>query len=101
MIRFAKQTSTRLLAVGALMAAGMTAATSVFSQQIWPTNAVKQNILSGAPFVAKRIDTPDAATYCAIASTPGVQFTWTDMVSSGLDYSYAWAMWAAACPTAV
>ena len=95
-----KQSNARLLAAGVLAAATMAASTSVLSQ-VWPTNTVKQNILSGAPLVAKRIDTSDPATYCAIASTPGTNFTWTDMVSSGLDYSYAWAMWAASCPTAV
>jgi len=95
-----KQSSTRLWAAAMLAAATMAASTSVLSQ-VWPTNTVKQNILSGAPLVAKRIDTSDPATYCTIASTPGTNFTWTDMVSSGLDYSYAWAMWAASCPTAV
>jgi HpcH/HpaI aldolase/citrate lyase family len=96
-----KQTYTRLLAAGVLAAATLAASTSVLSAPPWAANTAKQAILSGAPLVAKRIDTSDSATYCATASTPGTHFTWTDMVSSGLDYSYAWAMWAASCPTAV
>jgi hypothetical protein len=51
--------------------------------------------------VAKRVDSSDPTGYCNIASTPGTDFTWTDMVDSGLEFSYAWAMWAAPCPAAV
>ena len=32
---------------------------------------------------------------------PGTHFTWVDTSSSGLDYPYAWALWATSCPTAV
>jgi len=62
---------------------------------------VKQKMRQGATVVAKRVDTADPAAYCSIASTPGTDFTWTDMVHSGLEYSYVWEMWAAPCPTAV
>src|SRR2546421_2489175 len=67
--------------------------------QVW--NPVKQKILAGSPIVAKRADSADPAAYCNIASTPGTDFTWTDMVHSGLEFSYVWSMWAAPCPTAV
>src|SRR6266404_1541453 len=67
--------------------------------QIW--NPVKQKMLSGATIVAKRVDSADPTTYCNIASTPGTDFTWTDMVHSGLEFSYVWQAWAAPCPTAV
>jgi len=66
---------------------------------VW--NPVKQKMLHAERVVAKRVDTSDAAIYCDIASMPATDFTWTDMVSSGLDYSYVWTMWAAPCATQV
>lgn len=66
---------------------------------VW--NPVKSKMRHGQAVYAKRVDTADAATYCAIASMPGTDFTWTDMVSSGLDFSYAWTMWASPCATEV
>src|SRR5262249_53758950 len=69
--------------------------------QEWTSNSVKQKMRVGLPVVAKRIDTADPAAYCNIASTPGTDFTWTDMVHSGLEFSYVWQMWAAPCPNAV
>ena len=89
-----------LLHVITIAAAALFASSPVFGQ-VWSTNTARQNIDSGAPLVAKRIDSPDTANYCAVASTPGTQFTWVDTSSSGLDYPYAWALWAADCPTAV
>ena len=89
----------RTLVAVALAAAMIGASPSVLGQQVW--SPVKQKILAGAPIVAKRVDSSDPATYCSIASTPGTDFTWTDMVSSGLEFSYVWAMWAAPCPTAL
>src|SRR2546421_9029642 len=108
-----KQTYTRLLAAGVLAAATIAAGPSAVgkqpSPQIW--NPVKQKILAGQDVVARRIDSSDPATYCSIASTPGTDFTWTDMVHSGLEFGSGsfsgsglegvWAMWAAPCPTAV
>src|SRR6266566_8637696 len=67
--------------------------------QVW--NPVKQKILAGSPIVAKRVDSSDPAAYCNIATTPGTDFTWTDMVHSGLEFSYVWSMWASPCATAV
>ena len=98
MMRSRMEEMTRTIVAVALAAATIGISPSVLGQ-VW--NTVKQKILAGSPIVAKRIDNSDPATYCSIASTPGTDFTWTDMVSSGLDYSYAWAMWAASCPTAV
>ena len=82
------------------------AATAVFvsspaASQVWSTNTARQNINSGAPIVAKRIDSADTANYCTVASMAGTHFTWVDTSSSGLDYPYAWALWATSCPTAV
>jgi hypothetical protein len=94
--RMAKMTRT---IVAVALAAVTVGASSAVLGQIW--NPVKQKILAGGTLVAKRIETSDPAAYCNIASTPGTDFTWTDMVSSGLEYSYVWAMWAASCPTAV
>jgi 2-keto-3-deoxy-L-rhamnonate aldolase RhmA len=68
--------------------------------QVWPTNTVKQKMLAGQPVVAKRIDVADAANYCRMASTPGTDFVWTDMVHSGMEYGYVATMWAAPCPAA-
>ena len=62
---------------------------------------MKQKILAGSPIVAKRVDSSDPAAYCNIATTPGTDFTWTDMVHSGLEFSYVWSMWASPCATAV
>jgi hypothetical protein len=89
---------TRMIVAVAFAAAAIGISPSVLGQ-IW--NPVKQKILSGGTIVAKRVDSSDPTAYCTTASTPGTDFTWTDMVHSGLDYSYAWAMWAASCPTAV
>jgi hypothetical protein len=107
-----KPTYTRLLAAGVLAAATIAIGPSVVgkqpSPQIW--NPVKQKMLAGQDVVARRIDSSDPATYCSIASMPGTDFTWTDMVHSGLEFSSygsgsgdvgAWATWAAPCPTAV
>jgi hypothetical protein len=89
---------TRTIVAFALAAATIGISTSVLGQ-IW--NPVKQKILSGGAIVAKRVDSADPATYCSVASTPGTDFTWTDMVHSGLEFSYVWQAWAAPCPTAV
>ncbi len=67
--------------------------------QVW--NPVKQKMLAGSTIVGLRIDDSNLANYCTVASTPGTDFTWTDMVHSGLEYSYVWPTWAASCPTAV
>ena len=96
-----KLIKTRLLGTLAIAAATMAASPSVLGDHVWPTNAAKRNILSGAPLVAKRIDSPDTAQYCAVASTPWTHFTWVDTAGAGLDYAHAWALWAASCPTAV
>jgi len=71
------------------------------ARHVWSTNTAKQNILSGAPIVAKRIDSSSTTSYCDVASTPGTDFTWVDMSGSGLEYSHAWTLWAAPCPGAV
>src|SRR6266705_3187063 len=106
-----KPTYTRLLAAGVLAAATIAIGPSGVgkqpSPQIW--NPVKQKMLAGQDVVTRRIDSSDPATYCSLASTPGTDFTWTDMVHSGLEFGSgsftgsaegAWAMWAAPCPTA-
>ena len=96
-----KSMKTRVL--GAMVAAAaMAASPSVLGHDdVWRSNTAKRNILSGAPLVAKRVTSADPAQYCAAASTPHTHFTWVDTVSSELDYTHAWAVWAAACPTAV
>jgi len=70
---------------------------------IW--NPVKQKMQAGRPLTALRIDSSDPKNYCSVASKAGTDFTWTDMVSSGLEYGGllggVWDMWAAPCPTAV
>ena len=90
----------RLLHVIAIAATTMLASPLVLAQ-VWSTNTARQAINSGAPLVAKRIDSADTANYCTVASMPGTHFTWVDTSSSGLDYPYAWALWATSCPTAV
>jgi hypothetical protein len=96
-----KSMKTRVL--GAVIAAASVAASApaLGHDDVWRSNAAKRNILSGAPLVAKRITSADPAQYCAAASTPHTHFTWVDTVSSELDYTHAWAIWAAECPTAV
>jgi hypothetical protein len=96
-----KATKTRLLGTAVIAAAAMAASPSVLGHDVWRTNTAKRNILSGAPLVAKRIDSSDPAKYCAAASTPWTHFTWVDTIGSSLDYAHAWALWAADCPTAV
>lgn len=98
MMRSRMEEMTRTIVAVALAAATIGISPSVLGQ-VW--NTVKQKILAGSPIVAKRVDSADPTTYCNIASTPGTDFTWTDLVHSGLEYRYAWAMWAAPCPTAV
>jgi len=96
-----KSMKTRVL--GAVIAAATVAASpSVLGHDdVWRSNTAKRNILSGAPLVAKRVTSADPAQYCAAASTPHTHFTWVDTVSSELDYTHSWALWAADCPTAV
>jgi hypothetical protein len=36
----------------------------------------------------------DAGNFCTVASAQGNDFVWTDMVHSGLEFSYTWKMWA-------
>src|SRR5438552_1453890 len=107
-----KATYARLLAAGVVAVAAMAGGPSVTGKQpgsqSW--SPVKEKMPAGQDVVAKRIDSPDPATYCSIASTPGTDFTWTDMVHSGLEFGSGsftgsglegvWAMWAAPCPTA-
>jgi hypothetical protein len=98
-----KQTKTRLLGVAVVAAATLAASPLVFGKQpsnAWSTNSAKQAILGGGTIVAKRIDSADTTQYCDVASTPGTHFTWVD-TAGGLDYTHAWALWAASCPTAV
>ncbi len=85
--------------VAAVLAAATIGISPSVPGQVW--NPVKQKILAGSPIVAKRLDSSDPAAYCNIASTPGTDFTWTDMVHSGLEFSYVWSMWASPCATAV
>jgi len=85
--------------VAAVLAAATIGISPSVPGQVW--NPVKQKILAGSPIVAKRVDSSDPAAYCNIASTPGTDFTWTDMVHSGLEFSYVWSMWASPCATAV
>jgi HpcH/HpaI aldolase/citrate lyase family len=96
-----KSTKTGMLGA-AVVAATMAASQSVLGHDdVWRANSAKRNILSGAPLVAKRVASADPAQYCAAASTPHTHFTWVETVSSELDYSHAWALWAADCPSAV
>jgi len=92
---------TRLFGAVAIAAAAMAVVPVVFSSQVWTTNTVKQQMLKGETIVAKRIVSPDATNYCAVASTPGTHFTWVDTTGSALDYTHAWSLWAASCPGAV
>jgi len=87
-------------AVG-IVAMAAASGTSVSSAGPWPTNNVKQKMLAGEKIVAKRIDAADAAKYCTMASAPGTDFVWTDMVHSGMEYGYVASMWSAPCPSAV
>jgi HpcH/HpaI aldolase/citrate lyase family len=96
-----KSMKTRVLGA-AIAAAAMAASPSVLGHDdVWRANTAKRNIISGAPLVAKRVASADPAQYCAAASTPHTHFTWVETVSSELDYTHAWAIWAADCPTAV
>ena len=93
--------SMKIKLLGAVAAATMAASPSVLGHDVWSTNSAKRNILSGAPLLAKRISSADPVQYCTTASTPHTHFTWVETVSSELDYTHAWALWAADCPTAV
>jgi HpcH/HpaI aldolase/citrate lyase family len=79
--------------------------------QVWSFNTVKQKMRKGQTIYATRLTSntaangapgSDLANYCTIASTPGNDFVWTDMVHSGLEFSYTWKMWATlpSCTTA-
>jgi hypothetical protein len=89
---------TRMIVATALAAATIAISPCV-TGQIW--SPVMQKIQAGSPFVGVRIEDSNLANYCSVASTPGIDFTWTDMVHSGLEYSYVWTTWATSCPTAV
>lgn len=73
------------------------------ASNIWSFNTVKQKMLKGETIRATRL-TSNTATggnpgsnpgnFCTVASTPNDDFVWTDMVHSGLEFSYTWKMWA-------
>lgn len=94
------QTMARALGALGLAAAALAATATTADAQVWPTNNVRQKMLAGDRVVAKRIDVADPANYCAMASAPGTDFVWTDMVHSGMEFGYVAQMWAAPCPAA-
>jgi 2-keto-3-deoxy-L-rhamnonate aldolase RhmA len=91
----------RMISAVGIAAMAVGGGTSLSSAQLWPINNVKQKMLAGQKIVAKRIDLADPAKYCAMASAPGTDFVWTDMVHSGMEYGYVASMWSAPCASAV
>lgn len=70
---------------------------------VWSFNTVKQKMLRGETIRATRLTSntavggnpgSDPGNFCTVAKTPSNDFVWTDMVHSGLEFSYTWKMWA-------
>ncbi|MET0167441.1 MAG: aldolase/citrate lyase family protein [Vicinamibacterales bacterium] len=74
---------------------------------IW--NPAKMELMAGGDVIGRTMQSNDQSTlsamnerYCALASEPTADFTWTEMQHSGIDWGDAWRMWAyassASCP---
>lgn len=63
--------------------------------EIW--NPVMQKLRDGEPVIGGTIRTPDARTYCAMASA-GYDFTWTEMQHEAMSWEQVSRMWLS-CPT--
>jgi 2-keto-3-deoxy-L-rhamnonate aldolase RhmA len=65
---------------------------------IW--NPAKQELIDGGDVIGNTMSSNDQTTldamniaYCAVASDPNADFTWTEMQHSGIDWGDAWRMW--------
>jgi len=121
------RSSTKMIAIAALMAASQLALAQSLplanKGQVSPSswiygprnddttggliwNPVKAEMIAGGDVIGRTVSSNNLdtmlTTYCTAASQPTADFTWTEMQHSGIDWGDAWRMWAygssANCP---